>query len=46
MKKISHFPIKYKQPHVTQEDVENFKSTELFKKYKLEIEKIINFNST
>jgi hypothetical protein len=44
-KKISHFPLKYKQPHITHADIENFKSTELFKKYKLEIEKIIEFNN-
>ena len=42
-KKISHFPIEYKQPNVTHENVKNFKSTELFKKYKLEIENIIKF---
>lgn len=42
-KKISHFPLKYKQPHITHKNIEDFKSTELFKKYKLEIEKIINF---
>ena len=33
-----------KQPRVTHENVENFKLTKLFKKYKLEIEKIIKFN--
>jgi hypothetical protein len=42
-KKISHFPIKYIQSNITYKDIENFKSTELFKKYRLEIEKIINF---
>jgi hypothetical protein len=44
-KKISHFPIKYKQPTIKHKDLENFKLTELFKKYKLEIENIIKFNS-
>jgi len=39
-KKLSHFPIKYKEPTIRQDDIEQFKSTELFKKYKLEIEKI------
>jgi hypothetical protein len=43
-KKISHFPIKYKQPNVTHKDIEDFKLTDLFKKYKLEIEKINKFN--
>lgn len=42
-KKISHFPIKYTKPTIRQDDIENFKSTELFKKYKLEIETIIKF---
>ncbi len=42
--KISHFPIEYKKPQVTDKDVEDFKLTELFKKYELEIEKIIKFN--
>ena len=44
-KEISHFPLKYKQPHITHKNIEDFKSTELFKKYKLEIEKIIEFNN-
>lgn len=42
--KIYHFPIEYKKPQVTDKDVEDFKLTELFKKYELEIEKIIKFN--
>ena len=41
--KISHFPLKYKPPHVTDKNIEDFKLTELFKKHKLELEKIINF---
>lgn len=42
-KKISHFPIKYKKPDTTQEDIDNFKSTELFEKYKLQINNINNY---
>ena len=42
-KNISHFPLKYKPPNTTDKDIEDFKLTELFKKHKLELEKIINF---
>jgi len=42
-KKIYHFPIPYKTPKNSIENVEKFGSTKLFKKYKLEIDKINNF---
>lgn len=42
-RKINHFPIQYKNSRTTDSNIEEFKSTELFKKYQLEIEKIINF---
>lgn len=42
-KKLNYFPLKHIKPKTSYEDIENFKSTELFKKYKLEIEKIVNF---
>ena len=42
-RKINHFPIQYKNPKQTDSNIKEFKSTKLFKKYQLEIEKIINF---
>jgi len=42
-KKLNYFPLKYNDPKISYDDIENFKSTELFKNYKLEIEKIVNF---
>ena len=42
-KNIYHFPIKYEQPKIKDEDIEILKSTELYKKYEVELQKIINF---
>lgn len=42
-KNLSNFPIKYKIPSVTQDDITKFKSTKLFEKYKLKIKEIIDF---
>jgi hypothetical protein len=42
--KLLHFPIKYIESAITSEDIEKFKSTELYQKYKVEIEQINNFN--
>lgn len=41
-KHLDHFPMKYRKPNINEKNIEDFKSTELFKKYKLDIEKIIN----
>jgi len=43
-KKLYHFPISYKRPKTNIENIENIDEySELFKKYKLEIDKINNF---
>lgn len=42
-KKIYHFPIVYNTPKISIENVERFASTKLFKKYKVEVDKINNF---
>lgn len=42
-RRVSHFPIQYKTPKVTYDNIEYFKSTELFKVNKSELEKIINY---
>ena len=46
-KKINHFPIPYNKPKINIEDIkENNEKSKLFKKYKLEIEKINNFSGS
>ena len=42
-KPIYDFPLKYKEPKITSKDVQKFKTTKLYKKYQVELEKIINF---
>ena len=42
-KKIHHFPIPYKKPKTDIEIIVNIELKELFETYKLEIDKIINF---
>ena len=42
-KKIYHFPIVYINPKTTIENIKNSENIELFKKYKLEIDRINNF---
>ena len=39
-KNLKGFPLIYKEPSVNENDKNNFKSSELYKKYKLEIQKI------
>ena len=41
--KIYHFPIPYKTPQTNIESIKSIESIELFKKYKLEIDRINNF---
>ena len=43
-KKILHFPIEYKSPKTTTKDMEEFKLTNLYKKYKVEIDTINKYN--
>ena len=43
-KKIFHFPIKYESPKTTNKDMEEFKLTNLYKKYKVEIDTINKYN--
>lgn len=42
-RKIDHFPLSYVKPKVSIEDVKKESERKLFKKYKLEIDKINNF---
>jgi hypothetical protein len=44
--KIDHFPIPYNTPKTNIEIIEDNEDIELFKKYKLEIDKINNFINT